>query len=62
MDEAAAIALQTRMADLCGHLNVLHAQLVYAHPTGEHFDTRWLNFKCTSHHGLNLPVGQALET
>ena len=28
MDEAAAIALQTRMADLCGHLNVLHAQLV----------------------------------
>jgi hypothetical protein len=30
MDEAAAIALQTRMADLCGHLNVLHAQLVEA--------------------------------
>lgn len=30
MDEAAAIALQTRMADLCGHLNVVHAQLVDA--------------------------------
>jgi Domain of unknown function (DUF222) len=30
MDEAAAFALQTRMADLCGHLNVLHAQLVDA--------------------------------
>jgi hypothetical protein len=28
MEEAAAIALQTRIADLCGHLNVLHAQLV----------------------------------
>ena len=28
MDEAAAVRLQTRMADLCGHLNVLHAQLV----------------------------------
>ena len=28
MDEVAAVALQTRMADLCGHLNVLHAQLV----------------------------------
>ena len=28
MDEGAAVALQTRMADLCGHLNVLHAQLV----------------------------------
>jgi hypothetical protein len=28
MNEAAAVALQTRMADLCGHLNVLHAQLV----------------------------------
>ena len=28
MDEAAAIALQTRIAELCGHLNVLHAQLV----------------------------------
>ena len=30
MDEAAAVALQTRMADLCGHLNVVHAQLVDA--------------------------------
>ena len=28
MDEAAAIGLQARIADLCGHLNVLHAQLV----------------------------------
>ena len=28
MDEAAAIELQTRIAELCGHLNVLHAQLV----------------------------------
>ena len=28
MDDAAATALQTRLADLCGHLNVLHAQLV----------------------------------
>ena len=28
MDEVAALALQTRIADLCGHLNVLHAQLV----------------------------------
>ena len=28
MDEVAAVALQTRMADLCGQLNVLHAQLV----------------------------------
>jgi hypothetical protein len=28
MNEATAIALQTRIADLCGHLNVLHAQLV----------------------------------
>jgi hypothetical protein len=28
MDEAAAIMLQARIADLCGHLNVLHAQLV----------------------------------
>ncbi len=30
MDEAAAVALETRMADLCGHLNVLHAELVDA--------------------------------
>src|SRR4051795_12107890 len=30
MDEGAIIALQTRMSDLCGHLNVLHAQLVDA--------------------------------
>src|SRR3954452_24335325 len=30
MDEAMAIALQTRVADLCGHLNVLHARLVDA--------------------------------
>ncbi|HEY4608418.1 MAG TPA: DUF222 domain-containing protein, partial [Ilumatobacteraceae bacterium] len=30
MDEAAAVALQARMADLCGHLNVLHSQLVDA--------------------------------
>ncbi|MEP7115271.1 MAG: DUF222 domain-containing protein [Ilumatobacteraceae bacterium] len=30
MDEVAAVALQTRMADLCGHLNVLHSQLVEA--------------------------------
>jgi hypothetical protein len=30
MNEVAAVALQTRMADLCGHLNVLHAQLVDA--------------------------------
>src|SRR5262245_43190 len=30
MDEVAAAALQTRVADLCGHLNVLHAQLVDA--------------------------------
>ena len=30
MDEVAAVAVQTRMADLCGHLNVLHAQLVEA--------------------------------
>jgi hypothetical protein len=30
MDEDAAVALQTRMADICGHLNVLHAQLVEA--------------------------------
>jgi hypothetical protein len=29
MDEASAIALQTRIADLCGHLNVLHAQLAH---------------------------------
>jgi hypothetical protein len=28
MDEAAAIPLQARIADLCGHLNVLHAQMV----------------------------------
>lgn len=28
MDEGAAVALQRRIADLCGHLNVLHAQLV----------------------------------
>src|SRR4026209_1234756 len=28
MDDAAATALQTRLAELCGHLNVLHAQLV----------------------------------
>ncbi|MGZ7023629.1 MAG: hypothetical protein ACXVJ3_20510, partial [Ilumatobacteraceae bacterium] len=28
MDEAAAIAVQCRIAELCGHLNVLHAQLV----------------------------------
>ncbi len=28
MDEAAAIVLQTRIAVLCGHLNVLHSQLV----------------------------------
>jgi hypothetical protein len=30
MDEVAAIALEARMAVLCGHLNVLHAQLVDA--------------------------------
>jgi len=30
MDEVAATALQTRLADLCGHLNVLHAQVVDA--------------------------------
>ena len=28
MDDGAAVCLQTRIADLCGHLNVLHAQLV----------------------------------
>jgi hypothetical protein len=28
MDDGAVTALQERMADLCGHLNVLHAQLV----------------------------------
>ncbi len=28
MDEAAAMMLQSRIAELCGHLNVLHAQLV----------------------------------
>ena len=30
MDEAAVKALEARIADLCGHLNVLHAQLVDA--------------------------------
>src|SRR3954471_17908421 len=30
MDEAAAVALHGRVADLCGHLNVLHSQLVDA--------------------------------
>ena len=30
MDEAAADALEKRMADVCGHLNVLHAELVDA--------------------------------
>jgi Domain of unknown function (DUF222) len=30
MDEVSAIALEARVADLCGHLNVLHAQLVDA--------------------------------
>jgi hypothetical protein len=30
MDERAALALQARMAELCGQLNVLHAALVDA--------------------------------
>lgn len=30
MDEAAATALESRIAEMCGHLNVLHAQVVEA--------------------------------